>query len=93
MESYFLSETLKYLYMLFDVGTGGMSDRLLSENILTTEAHFLPFDWRRHAVGEGRALVPKQNEMCSIYGKAQCPLISHPLEHPMNQGVRRSFVR
>ena len=37
MESFFLAETLKYLYLLFDPGGGGL--RLLDGHVLSTEAH------------------------------------------------------
>lgn len=41
--SYFLAETLKYLYLLFKEGDGGIS---LDDFVFTTEAHPLPvFKW------------------------------------------------
>jgi mannosidase alpha-like ER degradation enhancer 2 len=39
MESFFLSETLKYLYLLFSMEDGAA---VVDEYVLTTEAHFLP---------------------------------------------------
>lgn len=39
MESFFLSETLKYLYLLFSMEGGAA---VVDEYVLTTEAHFLP---------------------------------------------------
>jgi len=38
MESFFVAETLKYLYLLFDDDAGEKLD-LLNKNVLTTEAH------------------------------------------------------
>ena len=42
MDSFFLSETLKYLYLLFTEDSNLMID--LDQFIFTTEAHLLPID-------------------------------------------------
>ena len=42
MDSFFLSETLKYLYLLFTEDSNLMID--LNRFIFTTEAHLLPID-------------------------------------------------
>ena len=44
MESFFLSETLKYLYLLFDAGAGGDSpfNQQTQNYVFTTEGHVIP---------------------------------------------------
>ena len=46
MESFFLSETLKYLFLLFDAGAGGQSAFNDPENsyVFTTEGHIFPLE-------------------------------------------------
>ena len=42
MDSYFLAETVKYLYLLFDVSSHTLDFRDPAKYIFNTEAHLLP---------------------------------------------------
>ncbi|XP_076330874.1 ER degradation-enhancing alpha-mannosidase-like protein 1 [Tachypleus tridentatus] len=47
MESFFLSETCKYLYLLFDVNNS--MNRHFTDYLFTTEGHIFPIDWKYRA--------------------------------------------
>ncbi|KAJ3300582.1 alpha mannosidase-like protein [Borealophlyctis nickersoniae] len=65
MESFFLSETLKYLYLLFD--EDNFVNRLDSNFVFTTEGHFLPL---------GRQYLSKRDSADSNIPTYVCPRIT-----------------
>ncbi|PRP77676.1 hypothetical protein PROFUN_00537 [Planoprotostelium fungivorum] len=68
MESFFLAETLKYLYLLFDSSGSHWSDR--ASYLFNTEGHLLPIKW---SVG---------NRVSDFYSKHICPMTKSIFEHP-----------
>jgi mannosidase alpha-like ER degradation enhancer 1 len=82
MESFMLSETLKYLYLLFD--TGNTLNKLDSNYVFTTEGHILPLPkryLRENKPSKKRAIVSIQSTptgICQYYNPAQRHFISTP---------------
>jgi hypothetical protein len=75
MESFFLGETLKYLYLLFDDGNPVNTDR--GGLVFTTEAHplFLPDKYRMKSNTTGSVTLGQ----CKIAGRSSSPFIESPL--------------
>lgn len=77
MESFWLSETLKYLYLLFDDDDHGLD---LSQVVFSTEAHPFPTfsmgsvfktGWERTEPGEERKIVNKQQSTEDVFIEAK----------------------
>lgn len=89
MESFFLSETCKYLYLLFD--TDNPVNKEFSRYIFTTEGHLLPLDMKFHKkpwveeeawTGKGQA---KSQSLLSKYARKE-------LEGPQSMAFSQAVI-
>ncbi|KAI9246479.1 glycoside hydrolase [Phascolomyces articulosus] len=90
MESFLLSETLKYLYLLFD--TDNSFNKIDSNFVFTTEGHFLPLAGQYLKKPTSAASTPNKidNRMCLLHNidtLLQQHQHHHYIQHPHNLDI------
>ncbi|KAI9488463.1 glycoside hydrolase [Zychaea mexicana] len=82
MESFMLSETLKYLYLLFD--TDNAFNKLDSNFVFTTEGHFLPLAGHLLKKNAPSSSSPSTTATCLPYNIVTTATTSHPTPHHLD---------
>lgn len=84
MESYFLSETLKYLYLLFD--DGNIFDRSGIPYIFTTQGHIIPLLYEFQKPSDEEILVNEESRGQSNTKNVSCRSLhsAFKLQHPVS---------
>ena len=72
MESFFLAETLKYLYLLFDDGTSLV---FRGNYLFTTEAHLIPIDPAKRRRGNPPPKRTRHPRYWFKYWVGTCPVM------------------
>lgn len=78
MESFLLSETLKYLYLLFD--TDNEFNAMDSNFVFTTEGHFLPL--ATHHLTTSNTSYPQYAQHTTCYNPHFKSALHHYIQHP-----------